>query len=326
MPIQDLELQFSTYSTMLPQQIVQDKFRLALRREIAFIKKTFDGDFKDVKILVDPWRSTKFPWHKFIDPYYLIQKTFYKRGQPPVGIEKTKAWIANLVIAKEVLIALFNYLISRIPAIEYALERFTKGYGKDLYLIMNSYIGCCENISNVVREYSTYFNQIQSDFMGATGPTQLKFSSRENIQMGIDQCLMDTKYGKDVIYPSVRTFAEFPILEDVSIIIRHMINRKRSTNKIKEIRFKQDYRTDDMFKVLGKVCAADSRQIEILRRIYDWGSGSVHIGQNIPLSLMWYSFRWLKENRIFDDLKKDCKITEYSVNYVNSIYDQFVLP
>ncbi len=98
------------------------------------------------------------------------------------------------------------------------------------------------------------------------------------------------------------------MIEDIAIQIRHKLNERRKY-KIKDIIFTPNTSIDDIYDLMKKMALGNHDEIAAIRRIHKWGSKSVHKGQVVPISLIWYSLFFVCNRlpSIFGDASKISK-------------------
>lgn len=116
----------------------------------------------------------------------------------------------------------------------------------------------------------------------------MELPSRDKIREGVQESLAKTTNGQYVSLPSVRLALELQIRQDLGIQIRHKLNERRR-HKINEIRFTPKMRLEDFRSLMTKMFPGNDDIINVAYRIHKWGSKSVHEGQIIPISVIWFS-------------------------------------
>jgi hypothetical protein len=66
------------------------------------------------------------------------------------------------------------------------------------------------------------------------------------------------------------------------------LKEKSCYDDIKEIIFTRKMTIDELFVIMKQMKLCTENEIDILKRIHEWGSRSVHQGQIIPTSIIWY--------------------------------------
>jgi hypothetical protein len=100
----------------------------------------------------------------------------------------------------------------------------------------------------------------------------------------------------DIMLSLVRLALEFVTLEDVSIKIRERLRENDSYNSIKDIIFTKEMTSYELFGIMKnmRLCSEDDKYV--IERIYEWGSRSIHQGQIVPISLIWYCLLYVEED------------------------------
>jgi hypothetical protein len=168
-------------------------------------------------------------------------------------------------------------------------------------------------------EYLFFQEKIHDRFNGVIGARIMQLPNRDNIREGVQECLAKTTNGQYVSLPSVRLALELQILQDIGIQIRHKLNEGRR-HKINEIRFTPNIRLGDLTPLMKKMFPGNDDIIDVAYRIHKWGSKSVHEGQVVPISVIWFSlfFIWNKLPPMFG------VATSLSYETVKKEYDELV--
>jgi hypothetical protein len=94
---------------------------------------------------------------------------------------------------------------------------------------------------------------------------------RTEIREAVKQSIIKTKSGQYIALPSVRLALEFAILEDVDIKIKHRLRENDSYKDIKELMFTRKLKSDELFEIMKQMKLCNENQIDIIKRIYEWG-------------------------------------------------------
>jgi hypothetical protein len=95
--------------------------------------------------------------------------------------------------------------------------------------------GCCENCILLTLEYHLFLDKIRDKLQDTGRARIIDYPGRNKIREGIYESLIKTSNARYAAMPMVRLAMELPVLEDVGIKIMHKLNRKKRTNKIKDI-------------------------------------------------------------------------------------------
>jgi hypothetical protein len=229
-----------------------------------------------------------------------------------------------LYICKEVILVLLRYVRDRvIRNIGLSLDDYEKRISNRLFEEFHNFIGCCRNISRILTDYIVFYNQVETSLGFGTQALILKRSTREEIREGVKQSLINTKSGQNVALPSVRLALEFTILEDVGIKILYRLREKSCYNDIKVIIFTRKMTIEELFGIMKQMKLCTDNEIDILNRIHEWGSRSVHQGQIIPTSIIWYCLFFV-EDELRNILHSDSKLefNETHTKYIQLLYDE----
>ncbi len=131
---------------------------------------------------------------------------------------------------------------------------------------------------------------------------------------------------------------EFAISQDMGIKIQQKLDEVEI--KVNDIFFTHEINLDEMLSLLGKMGIVKNSTLNTLKNIYEWGNRSIHKGQHLPLSLIWYSLWYLerdlknllfnpsklssKENLdLFNKLKQEdkIKIIDDKTTFIPSLYN-----
>jgi hypothetical protein len=131
---------------------------------------------------------------------------------------------------------------------------------------------------------------------------------------------------------------EFAISQDIGIKIQQKLDEVEI--KVNDIFFTHEINLDEMLSLLGKIGIVKNSTLNTLKKIYEWGNRSIHKGQHLPLSLIWYSLWYIetdlknllsntselssKENLdLFNKLKQEdkIKIIDDKTTFIPSLYN-----
>lgn len=286
---------FLEYSLLLPDQVIglSDE----LKQIESQIETKFNQDLKAIrKVINDKKISIKINFKNFTNPHYLYKTSLYAKVPQSLN-EIIQFYLANLHICKEVLISIVRYihytLLKRIEIYHY---KFIKRENNVLIEVFHEFIGCCKNIEKAVSEYMVFYRQIETKLGSISqGVTQLTLPFRHDIRIDVKQSLTNTRNGQYVALPSVRSALEFSILQDIGIKITNQLKINCSYREYKEIVFTDKMKNYEVFDIMKKMGLCTDDEIDVIRRIYRWGSRSVHHAQIIPVSLIWYCLFFLEE-------------------------------
>jgi hypothetical protein len=214
----------------------------------------------------------------------------------------------------------------------------------------HEFIGCCNNFDEIITNYLEFFSLIEVKLEVEEKATVLKKPQRHEIIQGTLQALLHTlkphvlqKTGiQNMMLSLVRLALDFACAEDVGIKIAASLKQSQSQsyNNIKELIFTKKMKTYEIFDIMKDMKLCTEQQKDILKNIYDWGSRSIHQGQILPLSLIWYCLFFVEEElsnilhteselkfeeseRLYNTLVKDGKIMRINNNqtYFPSYYN-----
>jgi hypothetical protein len=207
--------------------------------------------------------------------------------------------------------------------IRLSLDDYERRVNNRLIEEFHNFIGSCRNISRILTDYMVFYNQVEIKLGAGTQALILKRPTRVEIREGVKQSLINTKSGQKVALPSVRLALEFTILEDVGTKIIQRLKEKSCYNDIKEIIFTRKMTTDELFVIMKQMKLCTDNEIDILKGIHEWGSRSVHQGQIIPTSIIWYCLFFV-EDQLRNILHSDSKLEfdETRKKYIQLLYDE----
>lgn len=158
------------------------------------------------------------------------------------------------------------------------------------------FIGCCDNTVNIILDYEAFYEQIQIKLGTMTKATRLNFPSRYDITEAVKQSLINAGKGRYVLLPSVRLALEFSIVEDIGIKIIQQLKDKPCYHDITDVIFTRKMKADELFDIMVDMKLCTDNEIDTIKRIHEWGSRTVHQGQIVPLSLVWYCLFFVEED------------------------------
>ena len=315
---------FDRYSLLFPNDVIN--LENELRQLENEIKIQFDEDLGKIKRFLNHNRtSICINFKNFEDYFYLYKTALYLDTQIPDTNNKIiRFCIANLYICKEVILVLLRYMHNQvIRNIRLSLDDYERRVNNRLIEEFHNFIGSCRNISRILTDYMVFYNQVEIKLGVGTQALILKRPTRVEIREGVKQSLINTKSGQKVALPSVRLALEFTILEDVGTKIMQRLKEKSCYNDIKEIIFTRKMTTDELFVIMKQMKLCTDNEIDILKGIHEWGSRSVHQGQIIPTSIIWYCLFFV-EDQLRNILHSDSKLEfdETRKKYIQLLYDE----
>ena len=158
----------------------------------------------------------------------------------------------------------------------------------------HEFIGCCNNIDKIITDYLTFYELIEIHLGEKIKATEIRSPTRYEIIGGIKQTLINASKSHNIMLSLVRLASEFVTLEDVGIKIRQCLRENNSYINIKDIIFTKEMTSYELFDIMKNMglCVEDDKY----ERIYEWGSRSIHQGQFIPISLIWYCLLYVEED------------------------------
>ncbi|MFZ0514829.1 MAG: hypothetical protein WAM14_24720 [Candidatus Nitrosopolaris sp.] len=79
---------------------------------------------------------------------------------------------------------------------------------------------------------------------------------------------------------------------------------------------------DELFGIMKQMKLCTDNEIDSIKRIYEWGSRSVHQGQIIPTSIIWYCLFFVeKQLRNILDSDSKSEFDETRKKYLKLLYD-----
>jgi hypothetical protein len=247
-----------------------------------------------------------------------------------------------LFICKDVLKILLRYLQ------QFIIEKLRRSYEdyekrKNNVLIRDFYefIGCCNNIDKIITDYITFYGLIEVQLGEKTKATELRLPTRYEIIGGIKQTLINVAKTNDIMLSLVRLALEFVTSEEVGIKIRQRLKENGTYTNIKDIIFTKEMTSYELFDIMKDMRLYTEDDKYVIERIYEWGSKSIHQGQIIPISLIWYCLLYVDEDlrrmlrnqselqfpenkELYERLLKDGKLTniyDYQT-YIPSYYNK----
>jgi hypothetical protein len=298
---------FENYSKLFPEDIMN--LNSEIQEAETDASDLFNIDLRNIRKIMDS-KQLSLDYRNFQRPPYLLSHALYSgKVRPKSKQDIIRFLLANLHICKDVLISIIQYirnkLIGKIGDNYNDYKERTNNY---LVKVWNEFVGCCENIVTIISEYQLFRHKIHDKLQDNLRALFLDYPDRNKIREGIKDSLIKTVNAQHVVMPSVRLALELPIIEDIGIKIMHKLNRKKRTNKIKDIIPTANLRTEDIFSLMKKMKLCSQDDIIALNSMYEWGSKSVHKGQTIPISAIWYSFFYIT-NDLVRILGQDSKLS-----------------
>lgn len=322
--LDEIASKFNVYKGLFPNEVI--KLNDDLKHSEIEIDEAFERDIKRIKgILNEKHVKININFKSFDNPMHLYQCVLYRRSKIPQSqADVIKLYVANMHLCKRVLHSLIRYMYEKIiNFIRNALDDYENR--RDNRLIKNQYefINCCENVVSIIWDYKVFYEQIEINLDVKSKATILKLPSRYEMIEGIKQSLMRTDKAQHVIFPAVRLGLEFIILEDIAIKLRQRLHECRCYKDVKDIIFTRKMSKDELFQLMKEMDLCNNEQIDIIDRIYEWGSRSVHQGQMLPISLIW-SLLFFIEDDLRNMMQENSKLQfkETQEKYLALLYDQ----
>jgi hypothetical protein len=307
MRMEDIRGRFRTYSESFPEDAIHIEDQLQ-KIEIE-IESTFENDLKRIKkIINDKKIRININYNKFQDITYLLSQVLYADTKIPQRMQDMlKFYIANLFICRDVLLSTIKYIASRvIRNIRNSYTLYKERESNRLIKDFHEFIGCCSNVDEIITNYLEFFSLIEVKLKVKEQATLLKKPQRHEIIEGTKHALLHTlkphvlrKTGIQNMMPSlVRLALEFACAEDVGIKIAASLRQSQSQsyNNIKELIFTKKMKSYEIIDIMNDMKLCTKQQKDTLKSIFNWGSRSIHQGQILPLSLIWYCLFFVEED------------------------------
>jgi hypothetical protein len=300
---------FEKYSKLFPDQIIN--LSTEIQQTESNASNFFDNDVQEIRRIMNQNQlSINIDFTNFGKPLYLITTALYSGKERPNSKQDIiRFLLANLYICKDVLLRIIehirNKLIGRIAQYNNDYQNRTNNY---MVKVWHEFIGCCENAIIIIMEYRFFVEKINDRLQDIKRARIIEYPDRNKIREGIYESLIKTSNARHVAMPLVRLTMELLVLEDVGINMAYELNRKIRTKKIRDIIPTRNMKIDNTFSLMAKMRLCSRDQINGLYRIYEWGSKSVHKGQMIPLSAIWYSFFFVT-NELVDILGSSSRLS-----------------
>jgi hypothetical protein len=291
------------YTKLFPENVINLGNELNhLEHEI---QSQFDKDLNLIKRLIPETNNKRksvgqkqycINFKKFKDDFYLYKMALYTGKQiPDTDNKRIIFFLANMYICKAVAIIILRYILQRtIPRIQRSLYDYERKTDNRLFEIFQDYIGCCRNISAILRDYITFYKHVQIK-LGITSALEVHRPMRTEIREAVKQSIIKTKNAQYIALPLVRLALEFAIQEDVGIKIAQRLRENDSYKDIKELTFTRKLKPDELFKIMKQMKLCNDNQIDIIKRICEWGSRGVHQGGVVATSVIWYILFFIEE-------------------------------
>jgi hypothetical protein len=309
---------FNEFGRLFPDQIAE--FSTELQTMEMTVSDIFNIDLKKMKKTFNE-KNLNINLKRFKEETYLLLYSLYLRNQRPKrDRDIIQFFLANMFICKNVIVRIVRYIVRLLPNIQQSITDYNERKDNRLIKIFHEFTGYCNNISIVISEYLFFQEKIWDRLEGVLGPRIMELPNRDKIREGVQECLAKTTNAQYVSLPLVRLALELPILEDIGIQIKHKLNERRRRHKIKDIMFTQNIKLDDLTSLMRKMFPGNDDVITVVDRIHKWGSKSVHRGQTVPISVIWFSlfFVWNKLPPMF------AIATTLSYKSIKKEYDELI--
>lgn len=308
---------FESYSKLFPDQIMN--LSAELQKTRIDVTGFFDNDMREIRrIMNERQLNININFANFRRPTYLITTALYSgTRRPKTRQDVLRFLLANLYMCREVLVRIIDYtvniIIERITQFHEDYQNRTNNYMVKLW---HEFIGCCENSIQLTLEYRLFLDKIHDRLQDTESARMIDYPDRNKIREGIYESLLKTSNAQHAAMPMVRLAMELPILEDLGVKIMQKLNRNKRTKKIKDIIPTRNIKIEDAFSLMIKMRLCSKDEIAVLSRIYEWGRKSVHKGQIIPSSAIWYSYFFVTNELVnilglpsklsYSDTKREC--------------------
>ncbi len=332
---------FHRYSEKFPEEIVciSDEIRNIANQ----IQNIFNKDLKSIRKLVNEKRvRICINYKDFENDEYLLSTALYLESDiPKTQGQLIRFYLSNLYICKNVMISIIDYISSFLMnQMKKALESYKNKENNYLFKVFYEFIGYCKNIDSISNIYNIFLKELKIQVDNKKNQQRsiyLSLPDRNNIREGIRECLL-TKNSQYISFPLIRIAMEFAISQDMGIKIQQKLDEVEI--KVNDIFFTHEINLNEMLSLLGKMGIVKNSTLNTLKNIYEWGNRSIHKGQHLPLSLIWYSLWYLerdlknllfnpsklssKENLdLFNKLKQEdkIKIIDDKTTFIPSLYN-----
>jgi hypothetical protein len=293
---------YGKFTEILPEELLDDSVRGVLENAKLELQNIIQEDHKFIRNLI-PKRGIGISLDDFEQSSYVIRKAFLLRNE---RVERTpeliKFLLAHWRMCKEPLLFLSNNMLEILPIVKKCFEDYNKlpiqQRAKRIAFInltrrYQEFIGSAVNILDIIGEYSDMFNlscnKIDPSYK-LQGISRSAHIYEDELLAGATELLLRGNFGRHTASPLIRSVLEV-------ILTRNILQTDQSKKfKKKIITILPGFQISDILNAADKVGVQVSIGTDSLRRIYEWGSISVHRAWRMQHVEMWYA--WFAVNNI----------------------------
>ncbi len=187
-------------------------------------------------------------------------------------------------------------------------------------------MGFLVHLNQVVRDYNSFLEKI-NEIMD-----KIKYQTKSNAEVSVMQLIMTST--SDMIenirdsllthnafndrsynYSLIRPYLKYLISENLKIKLSHQFKEIGLLKDSQSIIFTNRSTFDDYISILRKLNVLDEVTCNTLSRIYSWGNRSLHMGQHVPLHIIWMSI-WYLFGVISDKMVPNIKSSEEKITCI----------
>jgi hypothetical protein len=242
---------------------------------------------------------------EFESPIYTIRKAFPLRDELLTrNSEIIKCFLGQWTASKEVLLYLADKIIEVLPAVRRLFTEFNSSSSSssspaqqrerriafiDLTRYYQEFRGYAVNIHEIIEDYEEVFSFLSKRIADQT------YSFEDHVKRctstifhfelfkAIEELLLHGNFGRFTPTPLIRSVLEI-------MITRGILNTEYSSKyRGRQIEPERNFRLDDILDAVQNTNYEFTIGTDSIRRLYDWGSISVHRGSRMRHSQMWYA-------------------------------------
>jgi hypothetical protein len=310
--IMAIHQQYGNYTEILPEEVND-----STKQELTKLRGKAEEVLKEDSVFIDSLLKkaiVRINLADFDDQLTIARNSYFLKNEPFRGVKRVKYFLAHRSMAKQVLSFLMgsiieetdlvikdfkNYLslpISREKRI--AFINLTRNY--------QFFIGHAVNILDVIDDYDDAFNMLCKELDPTYAvPTTRSYSAifPHELTAGVRELLLRGNTGRRTPSPLIRSLLES---QTVRMLLSPPVGSKHAG---KQVLLFADFSFSDILNALDVLKVTGLVETDIVRRLYSWGSVSVHYAYSMRHASIWYAL--FLASSLVSTLQDEVKVNPY---------------
>jgi hypothetical protein len=284
------------YSNSAKFEIKIDSMRENMKNEFNDLQKGLEVKGHDIKIDCN-------------DRYFSLRRLLARDQEYTEEDADLKKMLSLVCISSNVLLTLLEYLSNTVRDYSKIDKKSHKHYYKHYVRIQDTF----DSLDLLAKDHDKLVNNIRKCSLG---PWFVELPYPDDTVNLVSDAMIDLKNGY-LSAPLLRTYFEIKS----SIIVQNSINALVRDSSLpqfkgKKIVFERSMEFGDLLTILGKFKILSPQDIDIISRMHDYTSKSIHIGAFLERSVIWYLLIYLK-NVKFETAMTDALLQDFINKYIH---------